>query len=79
MITSGGRLPSGQHVISDRDLFHPHPPSRIVDDPLVDPLIATAGEHQMRLAAPSLRGRLGEQAARGRRDNEKRFLRTDLV
>ena len=53
-------LASRQDVVSDRHLFDPHPGAGVLDDPLVDPLVTATREHQMRLAAPSLRGRLRE-------------------
>ena len=67
----GGRLPTGQHVVADRHLLDPHPARRVVDDALVDALVAPAREHQVRLGAPPLRVGLREQPARrasGRRE-----------
>ena len=52
-----GRLAAGQHVVADRHLFDAHPARGVVDDALVDALVAPAREHQVLLAAPALRRR----------------------
>ena len=49
------------------------PRGGVVDDTLIDALVAAAGEHQVLLAAPPLRDGLGEQPACGSRDDENGF------
>ena len=70
---AGGRSPRSsparpirprQHVVADRDFLDPHPAGRIVDDALIDALVAPAREHQVLLGAPALRVGLTEQPTR---------------
>ena len=51
----------------------------MVDDPLVDPLVASAGEDEVRLLGEFARERLGEALAGRRRDDEHGILREDVV
>ena len=41
------RLAAGQHVVTDRHLFDAHPFRGVVDDALVDTLVAPTGENQV--------------------------------
>ncbi len=51
MTTSGGRLAPGQHVVADRQL----PVDQVVDDPLVDSLVAAAQQARSRPTATCAR------------------------
>ena len=78
IITSVADSPPGAR---SRRWTPPRPASGggVVDDALVDALVAAAREGQMRLAAPPLRIGLPNRAARRCRNDEKCFRRTDLV
>ena len=67
---NGRGLAARQHIVADRNFFDPHPPTGILDDALVDALVAAAGEHQVFLGAPALGGCLGEQLTGGARNNQ---------
>ena len=73
------RLPAGQDVVADRNLFDAHPGGGVIGHPLVDAFVAAAGEHQVLLLRPPLSVGLGEQPAGRRRQHQKRCLRAYLV
>src|SRR4051812_49342168 len=63
-------LPTGEHVVAERDLVHPHPAPGVLGHPRIDALVTSAGDDEMAVLRPRLRVRLGEQSAGRRRENE---------
>ena len=59
-----GNLAANEHIVADGDLAHAVALLRILEDALVDALVAPAGEHDVLLARPRLRVLLGEGLAR---------------
>ena len=64
-------LAAGEHVVAEGDLGHPARRRGLVEHPLVDALVAAAGEDQPRLGGQLVRERLGERRAARRRDDER--------
>ena len=67
-------FPTDEHIVSDGDLFDAVVAGGIVDDALVNTLIAPTSEHNVVLRRPGPRHVLSKGLTGGRRHNEQRFL-----
>ena len=75
----GGDLSPVEHVVAEAHRAHPAARGVVVDDALVDALVASAGEDEVRLLGELAREGLGEALAGRRGHDEHRILRQHLV
>ena len=72
-------FPTDEYIVSDRDLFDSVVAGGIVDDALVNALVAPTSEHNVVLRRPGPRHVLSKGLTGGRRHDEQRFLIDTLL
>ena len=70
-----GHLAAVEDVVAERDLAHRADRGGVLDDPLVDALVAAAREDEVLVAAQLVGDRLGERLAAGGGEDDRRALR----